>query len=191
MTTIVLSNGHLRTETIEAAIDVLIEILRDHPLNRLFEKYGNFVERDARNLRGEWLEGVENAVSFFGNFFDRSHVFSIVSNDAHHVERLCAAIAANRQRADYLRQPPPYDPAKLVVERKRISATQMEVVLIYDGQRIEPNGGSNRPGRRGRHEERDAYYWHDWHGIARRELARRHVEAFDRGLKTLVPPASS
>ena len=63
MTTIVLSNGHLRTETIEAAIDALIEVLGDHPLNRLFEKYGEFVERDARNLRGEWLEGVENAVS--------------------------------------------------------------------------------------------------------------------------------
>ena len=59
MTTIVLSNGHLRTETIEAAIDALIEMLNDHPLNRLFEKYGDFVERDARNLRGEWLELVE------------------------------------------------------------------------------------------------------------------------------------
>lgn len=90
MTTIVLSNGHLRTETADAAIDALIEILRDHPLNRLFEKYGDFVERDARNLRGEWLEGVENAVSFFGNFFDRSHIFSIVSNDPDHVDRLWA-----------------------------------------------------------------------------------------------------
>lgn len=191
MTTIVLNNGHLRTETTQAAIDALIEILRDHPLNRLFERHGNFVERDARNLRGEWLEGIENAVSFFGNFFDRSHVFNIVSNDAYHVERLCDAIAANRLRADYLRQPPPYDPDKLVIERKPISATQSEVLLIYDGQRIEPNGGRVRLDGRGDSEERDAYYWQDWHGIARRELARRHVEAFDRGLKTREPPASS
>lgn len=34
MTTIVLSNGHLRAETIEPAIDALIEMLGDHPLNR-------------------------------------------------------------------------------------------------------------------------------------------------------------
>lgn len=56
MTTIVLSNGHLRSETVEAAIDALIEMLNDHPLNRLFEKYGDFVERDARNLRSDRCE---------------------------------------------------------------------------------------------------------------------------------------
>lgn len=187
MTTIVLSNGHLRTETIEAAIDALIEMLNDHPLNRLFEKYGDFVERDARNLRGEWLEGVENAVSFFGNFFDRSHVFSIVSNDPHHVERLCAAIAANRQRPDYLRQPPPYDPDKLVIERKRFSTTQGEVLLTYDGQRIEQYGDTIRLAGRGNYEGHDDHYWHD---IAKRDLARRHVEDFDRSMTAseALPP---
>ena len=187
MTTIVLSNGHLRTETADAAIDALIEILRDHPLNRLFEKYGDFVERDARNLRGEWLEGVENAVSFFGNFFDRSHIFSIVSNDPDHVDRLCAAIAAKRQRADYLRQPPPYDSDKLVIERKRFSVTQGEVLLTYNGQRIEQYGDTIRLNGRGDYDGHDDHYWH---GIAKRDLARRHVEAFDRSRTASERPAS-
>lgn len=177
MTTIILSNGHHRADSTEAALDTLLDVLAHHPLDRLFEQHGDFVERDARNLRGEWLEGVENAVSFFGNFSGLSHVFSIVSNDAGVVDRLASAIAQNRQRPDYLRQPPPYDRHKLVIDRKRFSTTQGEVLLTYDGERIEQYGDSIRPDGRGGYSGHDDHYWHQ---VARRDLARRHVEAFDR-----------
>lgn len=177
MTTIILSNGHHRADSTEAALDKLLDVLAHHPLDRLFELHGDFVERDARNLRGEWLEGVENAVCFFGNFSGLSHVFSIVSNDADIVDRLVTAIAQNRQRPDYLRQPPPYDRQKLVIDRKRFSTTQGEVLLTYDGERIEQYGDTIRLDGRGGYAGHDDHYWHQ---IARRDLARRHVEAFDR-----------
>jgi hypothetical protein len=176
MTTIVLSNGHFRADSTEAAIAKLIEVLGDHPLDRMFEMHGDFIERGARNLRGGWLEGVENAVSFFGNFFNLAHVFSIVSNDPDHVERLSRAIAANRERPDYLRQPPPYDPDRLVIERKRFSTTQGEALMTYDGRRIEQYGDTIRPDGRGGYEGHTDQYWHK---IARRDLERRHIEEFD------------
>lgn len=177
MTTIILSNGHFRADSPEAALEKLLEIVAAHPLDRRFERHGGFIEHDARNLRGEWLEGIENAVSFFGNFFNLAHVFSIVTNDSNVVARLSAAIFANKERADYLRQPPPYEPEKLVIERKRFSTTQGEVLLIYDGQPIAQYGDDFRMDGRGRWGGRDDSYWHR---IARRDLERRHIEAFDQ-----------
>ena len=98
-----------------------------------------------------------------------------------------AAIAANRQRPNYLRQPPPYDPDKLVIKRKRFSTTQGEVLLTYDGQRIEQYGDTIRLDGRGNYEGHDDHYWHD---IAKRDLARRHVEVFDRSMiaREALPP---
>lgn len=176
-TTIVLSNGHRQSDNTEAAIAILLDVLSDYPLNRTFEMFGGFVERDARNLRGEWLEGLENAVSFFGNFLNLSHVFRIVSNDPVVVDRLAQAIAANRARPDYLRQPPPYDPAKLVIERKHIRRGHSEVVLTYGGQRIgQFPDAINNADSAGFAGADDRY----WHMFAKRQLERSHLEKFDR-----------
>jgi len=180
MTTVILSNGHFRPEDSEAGLDKLLELLRDQPLNRTFEKFGCFIERDARNFRGEWLEGVENGVSFFGSFLHFSHIFHIVSNEPAVVDRLADAISTNVQRPDYLRQPPLYYPGKLVIERKRFSVTQGEVLLTYDGQRIEQYGDTIRPDGFGGYAGHDDDYWH---AVAERELERRHVEAFDVSTK--------
>lgn len=188
MTTIILSNGHYRTDDIEAGLEKLLELLAYQPLNRAFEKFGGFIEHDARGLRGQWLEGVENAVNFFGGFLNRSHIFCIVTNEPDMVKRLTDAISTNRQRPDYLRQPPPYYPDKLVIERKRFSVTQGEVLLTYDGQRIEQYGDRIRLDGSG------GYVGHDddhWHEVAERALERRHVEAFERALIAQdKPPAA-
>jgi len=176
-TTIVLSNGYRQSDNTEAAIAILLEVLAGHPLNRTFEMFGGFVERDARNLRGEWLEGLENAVSFFGNFLNLSHVFRIVSNDPAVVEHLAQAIASNRARADYLHQPPPYDSAKLVIERKHLSAGRSEIVLTYDGQRIGQFRDVINNADNAEFAGADDRYWHMF---AKRQLERSHLEQFDR-----------
>jgi hypothetical protein len=179
MATIIRSVGAGKITDTKAAIDVLCDALATYPLDRTFEGYGDFITRDARNLRGDWLEGIERAVGFFGNFHGYSLVFNVTTDDAEIVERLSSAIEANKARPDYLRQPPPYNPGKLQIERIRFSTTQGEVLLTYDGQRIEQYGdkielrGSEWRGLEDR----------EWHNVARRVLAERHVAAFDRELR--------
>lgn len=172
--TVVHSNGRGRIDLGETALDTLLEMLATYPLDRSFERFGDFIERDVRDMRGEWLDGIEGAVLFFGNFATYSHVFRITTNDPATIERLSSAIAANKLRSDYLRQPPPYYPEKLVIERKRFSTTQGEVLLTYDGKRIEQYGDQIEL-RGGEWRGRDDAIWHD---VAKRDLARRHVAAF-------------
>ena len=188
MTTVIPINGHLKTDDWKTSLERLVEIIDSHPLNRAYEKIGGFIEHDARNLRKEWLEGVENAVSFFGNFADISHVFHVVSNDAPVVERLTAAIAANRLTPAYLRQPPPYYAEKLVIARRRISETRGEVLLSYDGRPIEQCADWIRPDGSGGRDGSDDSHWHD---VARNVLERRHLEDFDRGLIPASPDRSA
>lgn len=90
-------------------IEQLLAVLKDEPLDRTFENYGNFVyalggrhgyedpelRREAKELR---------AVNFFGNFFKLSHVFNIETNDPAVIRPLVKAIRANQRRADYLSQ---------------------------------------------------------------------------------------
>lgn len=90
MQTEIISNGGGRTFPIEG----LFERLREHPLDRIWEAYGNF-ECES--------DGVTN---FFGNFFTYSHVFDIRTDDPELIGRLRQAIAANKCRADYQSQEP-------------------------------------------------------------------------------------
>lgn len=169
--TIVNSNGRTRCDLGETAIDTLLEMLAAYPLDRSFERFGNFITPEARDMRGEWLDGVEGATAFFGNFFTYSHVFRITTNDPAVIERLSSAIAANRARADYQAQPPAFDPELLTIERKRFSTTQGEVLLTYDGKRIEQYGDQIEL-RGGDWRGLDDRIWQD---VARRELALRHA----------------
>ena len=74
----------------------LIAVLAEHPLDRTFELYGNFVYQSEN---GKWWA--------FGNFFDLSHVFRIEADSREELAEIEAAVRANQQRADYLAQPVP------------------------------------------------------------------------------------
>jgi hypothetical protein len=100
MTTIINSNGGGRTLPIEA----LFDRLASDPLDRTFERYGNFVSLDPEGFDGK-AAFVPGTVHFFGNFQTYSHVFSITTDEAALADRLTAAIRENQQRADYLAQP--------------------------------------------------------------------------------------
>jgi hypothetical protein len=187
MTTIVLSNGHLRTETIEAAIDALIEMLNDHPLNRLFEKYGDFVERDARNLRGEWLEGWRTPSAS-----SATSSTAPMSSASSRTIRITSSASAPRSRQTasvptICASHRPTIPTSWLSSASASSTTQGEVLLTYDSQRVEQYGDTIRLNGRGNYEGHDDHYWHN---IAKRDLARRHVEAFDRSMtaREALPP---
>ena len=99
MTTTIHSNGSGAVQPIEA----LFARLESDVLDRSFERYGNFIEPDPVNMKGEPL-GAAGSVSFWGNFLTYSHVFGIITDDADLIQQLTAAIRRNQQTPAYLAQ---------------------------------------------------------------------------------------
>ena len=80
------------------SIEKLLEVLETEPLDKSFERYGNFYEP---------TEGISGSINFFGNFFTVSHVFNIDTNDIKLIKKLANAIENNKKRADYISQDRP------------------------------------------------------------------------------------
>jgi hypothetical protein len=101
------------------------------------------------------------------NVHDRpcfDHAASRALEDAGNATQLPPAIAGVMIRTQV-----PYQPEKLVIERKRFSVTQGEVLLTYDGARIEQYGDKI---------ELCGGQWQgipdaQWHEVAERTLAQR------------------
>src|SRR5690349_17466719 len=104
MQTEIISNGSTWGGQDPFPVEKLFERLASDPLDRIFESYGNFIEVDPVNSRGEALLP-KGGVCFSGNFLTYSHVFDVRTTDPVLIERLTAAIRANQQRPDYLAQP--------------------------------------------------------------------------------------
>jgi hypothetical protein len=111
--TIITSNGSKWNGQESDSIERLLEVLANVPLDRTFEKYGNFVTANPQHAvylgEGEYKDTGpifpgEEMTRFFGNFFGLSHVFNIDTSETETVKTLTAAIRANQQRADYLTQ---------------------------------------------------------------------------------------
>lgn len=99
-------------------IDTLFERLASNTLDPDFERFGNFVSKAHGSVEAGYDHSVTpprllyrdtgpiypdhpNALSFFGNFFDYSHVFNITTDDPELIERLTAAIRANQATPAY------------------------------------------------------------------------------------------
>ena len=92
MGTTIISNGSKWLGEPPDPIEKLLEVLASHPLNRVFERCGNFIGPSAGGTR------------FWGNFEGLSHVFDIETDDPDVIGRLTAAIRENQRRPDYLSQ---------------------------------------------------------------------------------------
>ncbi|EHK77705.1 hypothetical protein SM0020_12295 [Sinorhizobium meliloti CCNWSX0020] len=169
MTTIIRSNGGGLAQPIEALFDRLLT----HTLDRTFEAYGNFIMRD------EWVETQhgKGAASFFGNFYDYSHVFNIITDDAELIERLTAAIEANKAKSSYIEQCPPFDGRLFRIETHRFSVTQGEVSLFYDGECLGRYGDDYKIGGDGQYRGRPLRYWED---AAKKILRERHLASLQQ-----------
>jgi len=64
--------------------------LRENTLDPRFENYGNFI-----------MHRKDDGVRFWGNFFDVSHVFDVVTNDPGIISTLCFAIRDNQDSVRY------------------------------------------------------------------------------------------
>lgn len=100
----IISNGSKWYGEEPDTVEVLLDVLENHPLDRVFESYGNFAYR-AKNKHDREIMG--NSTRFFGNFLTISHVFNIQTNDNDLITKLCKAIRKNKRRPDYLSQPKP------------------------------------------------------------------------------------
>ena len=159
-------------------IEALVEMLATHPLDRTWENYGNFAY-EAEAVDGTPIGGLVEGIAFSGNFFTYSFGFYLVSNEADVIERLTAAIRANQLRADYLDQPPPFNPRLVTVERHRFSTTQGEASVFYDGELVERFGDDIRLQTNGQWEGYGDRHWQD---VARRVLAERHAKAREKAM---------
>lgn len=114
----IFSNGNSGNNV--ETLDALFALLDREPLDRTFEPecYGNFIMVDPVNVRGEALLP-PGGVSFFGNFFNWSHVFNIHTTDPDLIDRLTKAIRANQQRPDYLAQDDEVETKRKAEARRR------------------------------------------------------------------------
>jgi len=87
----------------ESTIEDLLEVLNNHPLDRTFEKYGNFVDSSPEWIKENPYPGIK-VTSFFGNFLTISFVFNIKTDEQPIIDRLTVAIRENQKRPDYLSQ---------------------------------------------------------------------------------------
>lgn len=95
MAVTILSNGSKWAGEPPDSLENLVEVLGQYPLERRFERYGNFVETDSKTGK----------VILFGNFMNLSHVFRIHADTAEEVAHVIEAIRENQKRPDYLTQP--------------------------------------------------------------------------------------
>ncbi len=103
-----------------APLAVLFERLAVHTLDPSFELHGNFVgpchgaapagyDHSAQPPRLQWLDTGPlypehpQALQFWGNFLDVSHVFCVHTDDPETVKALSAAIRANQATPAYVR----------------------------------------------------------------------------------------
>lgn len=79
----------------------IIKDLAQYTLDPIFEKYGNFVNRSPEWLSEDAAEKYKGCSLIFGNFLNYSHAFRVVTDDDALIERLSAAIEANKCRPEY------------------------------------------------------------------------------------------
>ncbi len=87
------SNGSKWAGESPDSIAALIERLKQYPLAKWFQDFGNFI-----------IKGESGLVTFFGNFSTVSAVFNIDTDDEATIEKLWVAIRLNQLRPDYISQ---------------------------------------------------------------------------------------
>jgi hypothetical protein len=79
----------------------LLDLLATTPLRPDFEQYGNFITEQAISCTDDKPLFAPGFVKFWGNFFQLSHGFDIITNDPAAIAELTEAIRANQQTQAY------------------------------------------------------------------------------------------
>ena len=84
-------------------IDDFIEKLQKYTLDPQFEQYGNFIKKNPKFPRNpEITEKYKGWYSLFGNFFDYSNAFSILTDDEKLAKKLRRLIRKNQKSEKYV-----------------------------------------------------------------------------------------
>lgn len=85
-------------------IDEFIEKLQKYTLDPRFEKYGNFIGKNLKFPESpEMTEKYKGWYSLFGNFYDYSNAFSIMTDDEKLAKKLRRLIRKNQRSEKYIK----------------------------------------------------------------------------------------
>lgn len=88
-----------QNKTPEEMLERLFDMVYHFTLDPTFERYGDFVSRNPRLVRG----GRGDYTALFGNFYDYSFVFNIETKDEKLIARFANAVAENKKKESYQR----------------------------------------------------------------------------------------
>lgn len=105
---------------IEDSVERILRDMLEHTLDPTFEYYGGFVDRNPEWDNPTAAKQYAGCTVIWGNFWDYSGAFNIVTDDQSIIDRLTEAVKSNKRR-------PEYAAAKKEVERLRREATERMV----------------------------------------------------------------
>lgn len=79
----------------------ILNHLAEHTLDPVYERYGNFVNRNPKWLHEEGARKYGGCTTIFGNFLNFSHAFYLITDDEALISRLSEAIDRNKARPEY------------------------------------------------------------------------------------------
>lgn len=91
----IISNGSKWYGQKPNTIEKLIEVLKNHPLDPVYEQYGNFINNNPKCLKKEAAEKYQGCTKINGNFAKYSHAFDIITDEPEIINQLAEAIKQN------------------------------------------------------------------------------------------------
>ena len=79
----------------------IINDLENYTLDPVFEKYGNFVNRNPQWINPEITEKYAGCSTIFGNFLALSHAFRLVTDDEALIGEIEEKVRKNQASAEY------------------------------------------------------------------------------------------
>lgn len=124
-------------------IEDLLNVLENHPLDPMFEEYGNFISEYKPLKITDENKHLLGCVSFFGNFLTLSHVFNIVTNDEEVINKLATAIRNNQQRRGYKEAKIQYLAQKKLDEiaKQKFQNNEISLKELYEYKNINSEHG--------------------------------------------------
>ncbi len=90
---------------VEDTKENILNDLENYTLDPRFENYGNFVFNPTfknEQQKQNWInEYNENCICIFGNFFDYSHAFYVITDEQNFINELKTAIRKNQNTEKY------------------------------------------------------------------------------------------
>jgi len=115
-------------QPIPDSVERILLDMEAHTLDPTFEDFGDFVDRSPEWEAKDTAKKYAGCTVIWGNFYDYSGVFEVITDDQTLIGRFTDAVARNKLK-------PEYKAAKLEIERRR--REEKESMIKDQEQRIE------------------------------------------------------